>query len=334
MEKRITERYSPHILERASSLYSIPTGNIQALDGFESYLYAFERGAEKGILRVSHSIRRSPDLIRGELDWINYLHRGGVSVARPLLSGGGKWVEELDDGQGGFFLAAAFEWAPGETHQELVWSPELLHEYGVQLGRMHHLARTYQPGNPAWKRPEWHDPINLEIDRFLPEEDDQIRKIYHDLKDYLKSLPVNEAGYGMIHQDPHPGNFHVDEGDEITFFDFDDCAYGYFVNDIALVLFYTSLGQEDPATFFPHFLTGFLPGYFQVTSLDSDWFQQIPYFAKLREIDLYALIHRSFDLDDLDPWCTWYMDGRKQRLEQGLPFLEFDPTSFDWEAYS
>jgi hypothetical protein len=25
-----------------------------------------------------------------------------------------------------------------------------------------------------------------------------------------------------------------------------------------------------------------------------------------------------------DPWCARYMQGRKQRLEAGLPFVEFD----------
>ena len=334
MEKRITDRFSENILDQALERYSLDKKDTTALGGFESYIYAFNGDGIEGILRISHSIRRSPDLIRGELDWINYLHQGGVGVARPLISQQGKWVEELDDGRGGFFLAAAFERAPGEMYRDLDWPPDLIQEYGKQLGRMHQLATTYWPGNPEWKRPDWYDPINLEIDRFLPPEDHQIREIYQDLKKYLHALPVVPESYGMIHQDPHPGNFHVDKEGQITFFDFDDCAYGWFVNDIALVLFYTSLGQDDPATFIPNFLAGFLPAYLAQYPLDPKWFREIPSFQKLREIDLYALIHRSFDLDDLDPWCAWYMDGRKQRLEQQVPFLEFDWEAYDWGSFT
>lgn len=333
MEQRITERFSDAVLEQAASRYAISLELLQPLNGFESFLFIFEQAGQKGILRISHSIRRSPDLIRGEMDWINYLHRGGVRVARPIPSSLGNWVEELEDGQGGQFLAAAFDWAPGEIHEGSTWAPSLLQEYGRQLGRMHRLAPGYQPGDPAWKRPEWHDPVNLDFNRFLPKADHRILKRYLELKDYLFSLPAPPDGYGMIHQDPHPGNFHVAESDRITFFDFDDCAYGWFVNDIALVLFYTSLGVDDPDQFFPTFLDGFLPGYLQEFRLDPKWFREIPHFAKLREMDLYALIHRSFDLDNLDPWCSWYMAGRQQRLEEGLPFLAFEPESFNWDAY-
>ena len=43
------------------------------------------------------------------------------------------------------------------------------------------------------------------------------------------------------------------------------------------------------------------------------------------EIDLYALIHRSFDVENLDdPWCARYMDGRKEKIENEVPYIEFD----------
>jgi hypothetical protein len=46
---------------------------------------------------------------------------------------------------------------------------------------------------------------------------------------------------------------------------------------------------------------------------------------KLREIDLYAVIHRSFDVDNLDdPWVARYMHNRKQRIEDGVPTIDFD----------
>jgi hypothetical protein len=46
---------------------------------------------------------------------------------------------------------------------------------------------------------------------------------------------------------------------------------------------------------------------------------------KLREIDLYAVIHRSFDLDNLqDSWVARFMNGRKQRIEQGVLYLQTD----------
>lgn len=169
----------------------------------------------------------------------------------------------------------------------------------------------------------------LEIEQYLPQEDQQIKKIYTELRDYLRDLPRDTASYGLIHQDAHQGNIFVTERGKITLFDFDDCVYSWFVNDIALVLFYAAMGQEDQAAFVTQFMTGFLPGYFREHQLDPVWFKEIPNFLKLREIDLYAVIHRSFDVKNLDdPWCIRYMDGRKKRLEEKIPYLDFDFDQF------
>ncbi|MCD4803322.1 MAG: phosphotransferase [Anaerolineales bacterium] len=329
MEDRIKKRFNKSILEKALDCYLILPEQAQPLDGFESFIFEFERDEGPGILRISHSIRRSIELIRGELDWINYLFNGGASVACPIPSKSGEWVEIIEDGAGGSFLAAAFERAEGESHRGKGWSPELLFNYGRLIGQLHRMSRDYKPQQVSWKRPQWDDPVMLEIDQYLPEEDQQVMRIYVELRDYLRDLPRDIASYGLIHQDAHQGNFFVTESGKITLFDFDDCVYSWFVNDIALVLFYAAMGQEDQAAFVTEFLTGFLPGYFREHQLDPIWFKEIPNFLKLREIDLYAVIHRSFDVENLDdPWCIRYMDGRKKRIEGNIPYLDFDFDQF------
>jgi len=67
-----------------------------------------------------------------------------------------------------------------------------------------------------------------------------------------------------------------------------------------------------------------MEGYSRENALDVSWLQQIPYFLKLREIDLYIIIHRSFDINDLDPWCTSYMKNRRQKIENDVPFVDID----------
>ena len=56
-------------------------------DGFESFIYAFARNGKEYILRNGHSLRRSEALIRGEVDWINFLAAGETSVSWAILSG-------------------------------------------------------------------------------------------------------------------------------------------------------------------------------------------------------------------------------------------------------
>ncbi|MFQ5420874.1 MAG: phosphotransferase enzyme family protein, partial [Anaerolineae bacterium] len=286
------------------------------------------------ILRLAHSKRRTANLIRGEVDWINTLAAGGAGVARAVMSANGELVEAIDDGLGGQFLATAFVKAPGGMAFQLEkWDERLFAQYGRLLGRIHHLTQSYQPANPAWRRPSWDDPI-MRIDNWLPADQPIIRQRAESLIGYLQALPQEPDGFGLIHQDAHAGNFFVDEDYHITLFDFDDCAYGHFIYDLAMVIFYAITNRPDAAEFGPHFFHHFMSGYRQENQLDPKWFAEIPHFLKLREIGLYAVIHRSFDLEQLDssPWVAAFMDGRRQKLADDVPYVAMDFSQSESES--
>src|SRR5258705_6172744 len=121
MDGQIIARYNDSILLEAMHRYSIGKDQIRPLDAFESFIYEFERGGAGYILRIGHSFRKSEALIQGEVDWINYLARGGVSVAWAISSESGKLVEAIDDGQGGQFLVTAVVKAAGQKPLEAGW---------------------------------------------------------------------------------------------------------------------------------------------------------------------------------------------------------------------
>lgn len=155
MDQHIIARYNDTILQEAIRRYGIAPKKIKLLDSFESFIYEFERASESYILRIGHSLHKSDALIHGEVDWINHLARGGVSVARAIPSPSGELVEVIDDAQGGQFLVTAFVKAKGQQPWVAGWSPARYENYGRLLGQMHALAVGYQPAVPAWRRPEW-----------------------------------------------------------------------------------------------------------------------------------------------------------------------------------
>lgn len=325
MEKLIKDRFNGDILRETRQRYSIAENQIRLLDGFESFMYEFERGNESHILRIGHSHRRSVALIQGEVDWINYLAAGGASVAKAVLSKNGELVEQVDDQHSGQFLATAFVKAKGEPPWETEWNTASYEAYGRLIGQMHMLSKEYVLPNPAWKRPEWDDPGMLEIGAWLPDSETVVLDRFRQLKAHLDTLPKDRETYGLVHQDAHLGNMFVDEAGTITLFDFDDCAYSWYMNDIAIVLFYSAMGHEDEAAFTEQFMTHFLRGYRQHNQLDPAWLAEIPNFLKLREIDLYAIIHRSFDVENLEEdWDIRYMTGRKEKIENDAPYINFD----------
>lgn len=325
MERFIKELYRDSILNEAMDRYGISKGRIQSLDAFESFIYEYQRGSEAYILRIGHSSRRSENLILGEVDWINTLAGGGVPVARAILSENGNLVEAIQDGQGGNFMVTAFVKARGQRPWEAGWTPLRYQAYGRLLGSMHALSVDYRPPNPAWKRPDWNDEMMDFVGRFLPASETLVKEKYQILVKHLLNLPKDRSSFGLIHQDAHESNLLMDEEGNLTLFDFDDCVYSWYINDIAIVLFYIAQDAKDPPAFACEFLTHFLRGYAQAYRLEPRWLREISNFLKLREIELYAVIHRDFDVNHIDnPWCERFMSGRKTRIEQEQPVIDFD----------
>jgi amicoumacin kinase len=324
MDQLIKDLYSDSILQEALLRYGGTFQQPQELKAFESFIYEFERDSQSYILRVSHSLRRSEYLIEGEVDWINYLAEGGVSVARAISSDNGKRVEAIDDSHGGCFLATAFVKAKGISPWD-IWSPELYETYGELIGKIHALSKQYSPKGPEWRRPEWdHDMMNF-VDHYLPESESVVKKKYAVLRDHLRKLPKDESCYGLIHQDAHGNNFLVDETGQITLFDFDECAYSWFINEIAIVLFYIIMDAEDWPVFTQDFMSHFLRGYAKANPMEAKWLKEIPNFLKLREMELYAVAHRDFDVNNIDDWwMARFMQHRKHKIENDVAFIDFD----------
>lgn len=332
MDKAIRDRYSDAILHEAMARYAITADRLEPGDGFESFIYRFQRNGAPAILRITHSLRRSPELIRGEVDWINYIAAGGATVAGALLSARGELVEEIDDGQGGYFLVTAFAFAPGRPPGEVGWTPARYERYGRLIGLMHALTKDYAPPAPAWRRPSWPAVFADELRGLLSGRDEIIHSRYQELTRHIERLPRDRDSYGLIHFDAHGGNLHVD-GDTITLFDFDDCVYNWFIGDIAMVIFYMITNADDPSGVLADFLPHFLRGYRAENRLAPRHLPAIHHFLSTREIDLYAVIQRSYDLPDGDaaeaiphPWPRRFMIGRRARILAGVPYVDFDFT--------
>jgi Ser/Thr protein kinase RdoA (MazF antagonist) len=246
-------------------------------------------------------------------------------VARAILARTGNLVEPIEDGHGDEFLCTAFVKARGGIVRKGQFNDRLYLNYGRLLGRMHVLAKDYTPSSPAWKRYAWDGPENSTPDRQLPATEVVIRQKYQAVLDHLHSLPRDRDGYGMIHQDAHTGNLFVDDDYIMTLFDFDDCVYGHFIYDIAMVLFYIAAwGGDDIPGFTGRFMPVFLQGYREHNHLDPLWLKEIPHFLKLREIDLFAAILYTMGETPEDDWCAWYMKGRREKIVNDIPFIEFD----------
>lgn len=324
MDKHLRSLFNDGILAEGARRFGLMPTDLRMLDGFESVICE-AGGNPPRILRYSHSARRSVDMIRGEAEWINYLVEGGVAAARALPSRQGRLVETVEAAEG-YWSVTSFEKAQGHLPGRPDVTPELFEQMGRMMGRMHKLTKEYVPSDPAIRRMHWDEDVDTFPVRYLPASDEKVIARANELMAHLKSLPRERDSYGLVHIDFHYGNFFVDNG-RITLFDFDDCQYNWFAADIAISLFYTvphHCDSPENLAKAKSFLDCFLKGYERENTLDRQWLQQIPYFLKQREIDLYMVIHRSMDLNHLDKWCASFMDDRKRRIEEGVPYVDIE----------
>jgi Ser/Thr protein kinase RdoA (MazF antagonist) len=85
------------------------------------------------------------------------------------------------------------------------------------------------------------------------------------------------------------------------------------------------MDAEDWRAFTQEFMGHFLRGYVKASPLDAKWLREIPYFLKLREMELYAVVYRDFDLNHIDDWwIARFMKDRKARIENDMPFIDYD----------
>ena len=327
MEEKIRSRFNEKILNEARQRYNIAPDKIEELGGFESFIYSFEKDSKEFVLRLGHSLRRTPDLIRGEVDWINHLAGGGAGVAKAVNSAAGNLVELIPDGHDEHFLATAFVRAAGGPVRWLDgWTEQFMLNYGRLIGKMHALTKQHTLPNPAWKRPQWDAPVMTDTTNALPELDPQVMALVNTNLTYLRHLPTPPDAFGLIHQDAHTGNLFVDENDRITLFDFDDCVYGHFIYDIAMVIFYAVTNRENPVDFCARLWPLFWQGYCEENLLEPIWLKEIPYFMKLREFDLYGIILRDIPDHEWDNWIAGFMRGRQENILAERPYIDFDFT--------
>ena len=105
----------------------------------------------------------------------------------------------------------------------------------------------------------------------------QLELLANDSKEKIVAIEKTAGTYGVIGGDVHGYNQHFTSNNQLTMFDFEFCAYGYHVYDIAT--FRWSRGSDDEALW-----TAFLNGYQSVRKLTNTELEAIDAFVVARHL--------------------------------------------------
>lgn len=201
---------------------------------------------------------------------------------------------------------------------------QIIEEWGRYLGRMHRLTKAYVPPASAAPRQSWKgDDVVKAALRALDPKDCLAFRRMNELLAWLDGLPMDRAGYGLVHADLHAGNFFVQDG-VITAFDFDDSCYHWFAYDIVIPLISLNLQESKPGLFpGPALREPFLKGYLSENALSQTWIDRLELFGKYRAALVYHWIKAGmaegrFDEKGLE-WCRlrlpWCLDQIRNPIE-------------------
>lgn len=324
MEEIIKKKFTKDVIESAVKKYGATYDDLILVGNHQSYVYKVKKANDNIFIRITHVSHRDEQLILAEIEWIKHLSANSIRVAMPIKSKDNN-VVELIHSEGQIFIVVAFEEAKGKGIGQQPWSFETPKTLGFLTGQMHSISKDYRPINNN-RRYTWvkNNFISKASD-YLPKEQFKVIAELNDLVNKINKLPKDRDSYGLIHGDLVACNYHIN-GNEITFFDFDESCYCWYINDIAIQLFYWSLTWQGYIDKEGSYLCAknFLEGYSRVCKLETFWLEQIPLFIRLREIILYISIYRSKNLNELDEWNMNFMDGRRERIENNIPFIDID----------
>ncbi len=296
MREEIQALINDQLVSKAvSQWYS--RGKIELLDNVSNFVYQFQSGQQWKILRITHSSHRSEDQIIAELDWVNFLAEHAIPVAQPCLSKYQQLTETFSVGET-YFTAAVFEFAPGqliENADPAEWNSSLFQSLGGMLGKIHSATKAYHPQHLKEKRQHWYEDDLFQNKRdYLPPDQLAAADELDDILTQFSQLPASQDDYGLVHNDVNPTNFHLQQG-KITLFDFDDCAYNWFINDIAVAmpLYSNMFSKPDWEKRLCDFIYWFMRGYEEENHLDDKWLNLLPICMRLQNLITLVAMHQS-----------------------------------------
>lgn len=315
-----------HATEGAAS-FGLSQEELTFIGGFQNFIYSYTLEGFKYILRFTPSTLRTQEGLEAELEWIRYLAENGMSVSEPVPSAQGIDVERVLGKMVDFYVSS-FRHAPGRKmgYPECLGNPLLYEQCGRMTGQLHELAKRYEPlvRRHSWERNEY----LLRARKYIPPEHAQILRALDELKERLANLPVTLDNFGLIHGDINVGNFTIDETGEITLFDFDECQYSWYAEDIAIQLYYLLyvFGEDSKSErkvqyelFIEHFERGYTE---DDRRLPNGWKDQLSLFLRLREIIVFIGMYRSLDLRQPDDWTRDFLQDSRMRIINGLSLID------------
>lgn len=240
-----------------------------------NHTYFISNNETKFVFRVYCHNWRTKLEIEQELELLKLLKKNSISISYPISDSNGNFIQEINAPEG-IRYAVLFSFAKGEKMRFM--SNETCFTIGTLMAKIHNITENqkiervnynseillnnaYQLLKPFFKE-------NLEEMKFLKEIESKIPKRF-------KAINGLENSTGIIHLDIWYDNLSVNNQNEITIFDFDNCGNGLLILDVGYFLkqlFFIESNKSE----YELKAKSFLDGYKKIRNLSEQEIDLIP----------------------------------------------------------
>lgn len=217
----------------ALSAYGLENAKITTLRHLGNYVAKVEDKGKSYGLRICVP-ETLLERLQVELEWLSALGKDtNLKVPEPVKNNKDDFITQLPDRN-----ALLFKWVEGEPVSEHM-SIDVAVQIGELMVTLHEHTQHYRPTNfvgpgfdAAWlngKTSWWKTRASTDIGQ---ETFTELAPIIEGLLKRMKELH-DDKHFGLIHSDLHFGNILL-SGDKTNVIDFDGCALGFYVFDVAL----------------------------------------------------------------------------------------------------
>ncbi len=274
------------LIEKVVALYNFDNiTNYEFIQRGNNDTYKLQTSSADYILRIYRYSWRDTSEINFEIDVLQHLNKHGVNVSFPIRKIDGNFLTKINAPEGiRYMLITKFANGKELTYSEL----NDAYIYGKSVANIHLKSENFESNhhkNELDMNFLLYEPIEI-INNYLSKylkEKKYFESFIKKLLTKIKSLPMNDLEFGFCHGDLHGGNAHQ-YLNNIIFFDFDFCGFGWRSYDIAVFRWGCRLrNQEDDLW------AAYLDGYRSVkriSDIDLEWSK---YFLIIRDIWVMAL---------------------------------------------
>ena len=310
--------------------YDLPVTSLELIDQRWNTIVRVESGDGRGFaLRIQRPGHRTAIDIVSELWWLSRLaEETDLGTPEPIPNRSGNLLTTgAESDEAGTRRAVLFSWVPGQP----VERPPTLHlayQLGTVLATLHRHADTLIPPaefsttrmDQVWAFGRSPEIFGDEPDAlFTLDRRAVLRESGARVERALAALYADPADLRFIHADLHLGNVKVD-GNRLRPLDFDDCLWGYPIQDICISLASLQRAASLAGLTETRLIEAFKQGYGNIRSWPAEDDGQIETFLAARMLLAinYMLHPERPDLrEGLSERLAWYEPRLRAWLSGG-----------------